>query len=108
MKIRELLNENSMNDLKSFIDDLLITTKANRVSEVSMDRIIQTLRANGFNITPELLISLLGTNPNVQMADKTKVVINSDMPYSQDEEEVDSSEDDVSKMALDTAKKDIK
>ena len=107
----ELLKESDKDDFDSDLEDLLIAAKANGITEVSVDDLVDQLNGMGHSVTADSLIATLDDHDHEHAFIKT-VTLNSIIlkSHSLDDEEVQDYEDeqvDAQKLASKTAMKGV-
>ncbi len=107
----ELLKESNKDDFDSDLEDLLIAAKANGITEVSVDDLVDQLNGMGHSVTADSLIATLDEHDHEHEFIKT-VTLNSIIlkSHSLDDEEVQDYEDeqvDAQKLASKTAMKGV-
>lgn len=107
----ELLKESDKDDFDSDLEDLLIASKANGITEVSVDDLVDQLNGMGHSVTADSLIASLDEHEHEHEYIKT-VTLNSIIlkSHSLDDEEVQDYEDeqvDAQKLASKTAMKGV-
>ena len=107
----ELLKESDKDDFDSDLEDLLIAAKANGITEVSVDDLVDQLNGMGHSVTADSLIATLDDPENEHTFIKT-VTLNSIIlkSHSLEDGEVEDYEDeqvDAQKLASKTAMKGV-
>jgi len=107
----ELLKESDKDDFDSDLEDLLIAAKANGITEVSVDDLVDQLNGMGHSVTADSLIATLDDPENEHAFIKT-VTLNSIIlkSHSLEDGEVEDYEDeqvDAQKLASKTAMKGV-
>lgn len=107
----ELLKESDKDDFDSDLEDLLIAAKANGITEVSVDDLVDQLNGMGHSVTADSLIATLDDPENERAFIKT-VTLNSIIlkSHSLEDGEVEDYEDeqvDAQKLASKTAMKGV-
>ena len=105
----ELLRESDKQDFDSDLEDLLIAAKANGITEVSVDDLVDQLNGMGHSVTADGLIATLESEEHAFI--KT-VTLNSIIlkTHSLEDSEVEDYEDeqvDAAKLASKTAMKGV-
>ena len=105
----ELLKESDKQDFDSDLEDLLIAAKANGITEVSVDDLVDQLNGMGHSVTADGLIATLESEEHAFI--KT-VTLNSIIlkTHSLEDSEVEDYEDeqvDAAKLASKTAMKGV-
>ena len=108
----ELLVEDSESSFDSDLEDLLIAAKANGITDIEVDSLVDQLNGMGYAVTPDSLISSIENHEHAHDFIKTttlnKIILKS---HSLDDEEVQDYEDeevDAAKLASKTAMKGVK
>jgi len=107
----ELLKESDKDDFDSDLEDLLIAAKANGITEVSVDDLVDQLNGMGHSVTADSLVSTL-EDPEEEHAFIKTVTLNSIIlkSHSLEDGEVEDYEDeqvDAAKLASKTAMKGV-
>ena len=107
----ELLKESDKDDFDSDLEDLLIAAKANGITEVSVDDLVDQLNGMGHSVTADSLVATLD-DPNSEHAFIETVTLNSIIlkSHSLEDGEVEDYEDkqvDAQKLASKTAMKGV-
>ena len=107
----ELLRESDKDDFDSDLEDLLIAAKANGITEVSVDDLVEQLNGMGHSVTADSLVATLD-DPNSEHAFIETVTLNSIIlkSHSLEDGEVEDYEDkqvDAQKLASKTAMKGV-
>jgi len=106
MKIFEVISVDADN-IEADLNSLLISLKANNVTDVPTVKLVKWLRAMGHNVSEDSLLNILHNNPIVQNATTFRVSLSgsvSDIDTSGDKK----SDEEVEKLAAKAAKKSIK
>jgi hypothetical protein len=108
----ELLKESDKDDFDSDLEDLLIAAKANGITEVSVDDLVDQLNGMGHSVTADSLVATLD-DPEKEFAFIKTVTLNSIIlkSHSLEDGEVEDYEDeqvDAQKLASKTAMKGVK
>ena len=105
----ELLRESDKQDFDSDLEDLLIAAKANGITEVSVDDLVDQLNGMGHSVTADGLIDTLESEEHVFIKTVTlnSIILKS---HSLEDSEVEDYEDeqvDAAKLASKTAMKGV-
>jgi hypothetical protein len=68
MLIRDIITENTIDDLESDLSSILISIKANDLSSVDTNVLVQQLRKYGYSIDAKSILDVLENNPMIQVA----------------------------------------
>lgn len=108
----ELLVEDSESSFDSDLEDLLIAAKANGITDIEVDSLVDQLNGMGYAVTPDSLISSIENHEHAHDFIKTttlnKIILKT---HSLDDEAVEDYEDeevDAAKLASKTAMKGVK
>ena len=108
MRAWELL-ENEQTDFEADLEDLLIAAKANGLTEVEVDGIVDQLTSMGHSVTADSLVSSLESLELEFIKNATLNVITfKDHVVDGDEGDYDDIPVDAKKLATRTAMKDVK
>lgn len=107
----ELLKESDKDEFDSDLEDLLIAAKANGITEVSVDDLVDQLNGMGHSVTADSLIAALDDHDHEHAFIKT-VTLNSIIlkSHSLEDGEIEDYEDeqvDAAKLASKTAMKSV-
>jgi len=105
----ELLNESDKDDFDSDLEDLLIAAKANGITEVSVDDLVDQLNGMGHSVTADSLIATLEAEERafIKTVTLNSIILKS---HSLEDGEVEDYEDeqvDAAKLASKTAMKGV-
>lgn len=105
----ELLNESDKEDFDSDLEDLLIAAKANGITEVSVDDLVDQLNGMGHSVTADSLIATLEAEERafIKTVTLNSIILKS---HSLEDGEVEDYEDeqvDAAKLASKTAMKGV-
>lgn len=108
----ELLVEDSESSFDSDLEDLLIAAKANGITDIEVDSLVDQLNGMGYAVTPDSLINSIENHEHAHDFIKTttlnKIILKT---HSMDDEAVNDYEDeevDAEKLASKTAMKGVK
>ena len=108
----ELLVEDSESSFDSDLEDLLIAAKANGITDIEVDSLVDQLNGMGYAVTPDGLVSSIENHEHAHDFIKTttldKIILKT---HSLDDESVNDYEDaevDAEKLASKTAMKGVK
>lgn len=68
MLIRDIVRESTMNNLEADLNGLLISAKANGVSGIATDKLVQQMRNFGYSIDTSSILVALENSPLIQVA----------------------------------------
>ena len=110
MLIRDIINESRMGELDADLNDLLISVRANDVSDIPTSKIVAQLNQMGYSVTEPSLIDLLQGNPLVQTATYDNINFKHTEKYavSGDGESKQKNQEKVKSLAKKAATKGIK
>jgi hypothetical protein len=118
VKVAEILRENGsyLKEMESFVLDLLVAYRAERISEVDLKKLVRDVRDAGFPaVDQEFLADYLGRIPWVERVDveNNKIILDHDDDQGEEgeepaEEPVDAAETKVSDEARKVASADMK
>lgn len=105
----ELLKESNKQDFDSDLEDLLIAAKANGITEVSVDDLVDQLNSMGHSVTADSLIATLEEEERafIKTVTLNSIILKS---HSLEDGEVEDYEDeqvDAAKLASKTAMKGV-
>lgn len=108
MRAWELL-ENEQTDFETDLEDLLIAAKANGLTEVGVDDIVDQLTSMGHSVTPDSLVSSLESHDLefIKNATLNSITFN-DHVVDGDEGDYEDIPVDAERLATRTAMKDVK
>ena len=110
MRAWELLVEYIESDFDSNLEDLLIAAKANGITEIEVDSLVDQLNDMGYSVTPDSLISAIEEHDHAFIKNATLNTITfTDHPMDDEGgEEWEDEEVDAEKLATRTAMKGVK
>lgn len=108
----EILVEDEGTDFESDVEDLLIAAKANGMTDLSVDSLVDQLNSMGYAVTADSLIASLDDHDHDHKFIKTitlnTIVLKSHSFDDQEAQEYEDEEADASRIASRTAMKGIK
>jgi len=110
MRAWELLVEYVESDFDSDLEDLLIAAKANGITEVDVESIVDQLNAMGYSVTPDSLLSAIEEHDHefIKNATINTITFNDHMVDDEGGEDYEDIPVDAEKLASRTAMKDVK
>jgi hypothetical protein len=110
MRAWELLVEFVESDFDSDLEDLLIAAKANGITEIEVDPLVDQLNAMGYSVTPDSLISAIEQHDHefIKNATLNTITFNDHMVDDEGGDDWEDEEVDAEKLATRTAMKDVK
>ena len=110
MLVREIVIERRMGELDGDINDLLISIRANDVSDIETSKIVAQLNQMGYSISEPSLVDLLQGNPLIQSASYDTIQFKHTEKYavSGDGESKEQNQEKVKSLAKKAATKGIK
>lgn len=114
MRAWELLLENDKSDFESDLDDLLIASKANGITEIDVEDLVDQLSTMGHSVTPDSLVSSLESQDNEFIKNVTlntitlKTHVIDDETVNDYEDEEANAERIATRTAMKSVKKDRK
>lgn len=63
MKAHEILNENTADQLMTTMNDIIAAKVADGIEKISINELVNNLRAMGYNATPEGIESVVNDSP---------------------------------------------
>lgn len=108
----EILKESNESEFESDLVDLLVAAKANGITEVSVDDLVEQLNGMGHSVTADSLVATLD-NPDLDFEFVDVVTLNTIKlkTHAVDDQQVNDYEDkqvDAEKLASKTAMKGVK
>jgi hypothetical protein len=103
MRLREILKEDYVSDLHDDLDNILISAKAQEKYSLSTPKVVDSLKAMGYTVTPDSIQSMLTGNPLVASSDSNVITVKGG-----DEQGAESDAAEVGNMAMDAADKEMK
>lgn len=77
MRAREILQEDYNQSLQSDLSDILMNAKGSGASQISTAALVQQLRQMGYAVSPESVIPLLNSIPEVSNATPEMIMLTS-------------------------------
>jgi hypothetical protein len=111
MRLSELVLESEVaHDIEGALNSLLMSVRANDISSIATDKIVNQLRQQGYSVSTSSLINFIEGNPLVQNATIDSITFKHADNYavSGDAESAEKNKEKVHKMAQKAAMKDIK
>lgn len=111
MRIHEIVLKESdsyMADAQDFIMDLLARIEGEDLESFSTDSFLQMVNKQGYPISKDVLIAILGDLPAVNSVDSEKIVPRTEIPDDQMTDDGKTSDEVTSDLAKKTAKSSIK
>lgn len=108
MRLRDLLESNSLDSTKQDLDDLLVAAKASKIEKIAITKIVAQMNSMGHMLSNDSIISLIAENPLIADSDATHLYFVARDQETADTKSGDSSEEKVANMATKSAMKSIK
>jgi hypothetical protein len=111
MRLSELVLESDVaHDIEGALDSLLMSVRANDISSIATDKIVDQLRQQGYSVSTSSLINFIEGNPLVQNATVDNITFKHADNYavSGDAESAEKNKEKVHSMAKKAAMKGIK
>ena len=110
MRAWELLVEYVESDFDSDLEDLLIAAKANGITEVDVESIVDQLNDMGYSVTPDSLLSAIEEHDHefIKNATINTITFNDHVVDDESGEDYEDIPVDAEKLASRTAMKDVK
>ena len=105
----EILVENEITDFESDVEDLLIAAKANGMTELSVDSLVDQLNFMGYAVTADSLVASLEENEHefIKTITLNTIILKTHSFDDQEEQDYEDEEFDAAKLASKTAMKGI-
>ena len=110
MLIRDIIKESRMGELDADLTSLLMSVRANDITDVETSKIVQQLQTMGYSIGEESLTDLLQGHPLIQSASYDTISFKHNEKYavSGDAESKEQNKEKVNSLAKKAAAKGIK
>ena len=108
MKAWELLVEYVESTFDTDLEDLLIAAKANGITEVEVDSLVDQLNAMGHSVTPDSLITAVENYEFIKNATLNTITFKDHPMDDSGGEDWEDEDVDAEKLATRTAMKDVK
>jgi len=104
------LFENENTDFESDLNDLLIASKANGLTDIEVDDIVDQLAAMGHSVTADSLVSSIESQENeiVKNVTLNKITLNAHTVDDETKNDYEDEQVDAEKLATKTAMKGVK
>lgn len=113
MRAWELL-ESEQTEFESDLDDLIIAAKANDITEIDVDTLVDQLRNMGHSVTPDSLVSTLQSDEedhehkHIKNVTLNKIILKSHEVDDETKDDYEDREADAERIATKTAMKGVK
>jgi len=108
MRIRELLNENYVEQVVSDTNTLIATLKSQGKTQISTESLVAQLMKMGHNVNVHSIMSVLEQCPFVTSFTPTTIELETEQDYEMNNDNASDSEETIEKMARGEAERDIK
>ena len=108
MKAYELLREDTQEQLRNDLQDVLIQAKGQNNSAIDTSSVVSQLSSMGYDVSPESLMQLISEIPLVVSADVDSITLDTNADAAPSEQDTgDDSAEAVKKMAQRATEKEL-